>query len=1073
MKKFNLFKMLAVLVVLITSINTAWAGNRRIYFDYSSVDMWDNDGVKMCAHCWGGSISEKNYEMKAVAGQSNLIYCDIDDRYTSVCFYRSNTVDGSWYNQTQNRSDVGTNNRFKIKNATGTYGDDNGKYLWADSDAGVRWAPGSTIDGLIDINNPHNQAFSFSGNTGTYRVNLSAHCTYQFKILEGTTAYGLDNNVFTGPISNYASNTSGYAYRLATAGAGEYVFTWDKSTKKLSISFPSVNHPSVDYCYLYDHGWGYEKQYVHVWNSGTSIAGTTWPGTKVPNQTTINEETFYYCAPGDYANFQFSDGVKNSNATNDLTTSEGYGKYQKNISSSWGWRVWSFTVTLNAQHTDEGSTNPENPSVEFNNTALSNSAGAVTPPTRPGYTFGGYWNTDACNDKMVISSTGAWQESVAGFTDGSRKWIHEGGTATLFAKWTVNSHNLTWSLDDGSITSASGTYTAAGSVNYGTALTAPTVAKEGYTFAGWSPVVPSTMPDADVSCTATWSEIKHNVTVSYQCNGKSISDNGSVTNIGISTSKSTTAPDITGYTFSSWELPSGVTTSSSLTGKTITINATADDKTIVANYTAIPQTFNGSVSGHETEWHNTGNWTSGIVPTSEHAVTIAAPVVVSTTDAVAKSIDITTGSITINADAKLVVEQSITKNSGATTEEDIFIASNSSRNGTLIWGTAGTPGKATVAYYTKSHGTGTTDDVNQYIGTPFSDEYNNYNYYGAWVFKAKSDMSAWERLPMGTKMEPFVGYNVIYNSESEGHTFIMGGTLNSNGNVTCTCSSNSYGNENLLANSWVAPIDISKFVAGDFSGVTFAIYIFNSTSEKASSGDKSPTGGNYSTFNLAASGTIPSMQSFSVCGSGSVTLDYNRLVKGGTVSNGPMHAPSRDIRAEMVSLTIHVNDENGWGDELKLFEHEDFSMDYENGWDAPKMMGYPQAPQMYAVCPEGNMAINSVPSFDNNVVAFQAGSASNEYTMSFAYDGEETLYLNDTKAAFSQEITEDKAYDFTVASGDNVARFTITKSPVYKVPTGMENTEGITNSASKLMIDGTLYIIRDGRIYNAEGSLVK
>ena len=444
MKNLKLFKKLLVLLVVLLTWNAyAYAGTRRVYFDYSAVSWWKNSTTiadpnntnYVVCHAWNGSGST-DYEMHAVAGETDLAYCDINDSYTDLCFGRGTLAGSGWWNSTANRSDVGTNNRFKVKNATGEWGDDKGKYLWADSGAGVRWAPGSTIDGLIDINNPHNQAFSFSGSTGTYSVALSAHCTYQFKILEGTTAYGLDNNVFTGPISNYASSTSGYAYRLATAGAGTYTFTWDNSTKKLSISFPDVTHPTIDYCYLYDHGWGYERQYVHVWNSSTSIASTTWPGTKVPNQTTINGGTYFICAPGDYANFQFSNGLDKGYKTDDLARSECYGKGMQHDGSSWGWRTFSFTVTLDAQNSDAGSTNPSNPTVEFNGAALSGSDGAVTPPTRTGYTFGGYWNTSACNDKMVIAANGAWQGSVAGYTDSGRKWIHDGGSATLYAKWT-------------------------------------------------------------------------------------------------------------------------------------------------------------------------------------------------------------------------------------------------------------------------------------------------------------------------------------------------------------------------------------------------------------------------------------------------------------------------------------------------------------------------------------------------------------------------------------------------------------------------------------------------------------
>jgi hypothetical protein len=65
-------------------------------------------------------------------------------------------------------------------------------------------------------------------------------------------------------------------------------------------------------------------------------------------------------------------------------------------------------------------------------------------------------------------------------------------------------YQLTWALDGGSITSAADAYTNAGYYAKGTELTAPTVAKAGADFTGWSPAVAATMPAAATTYTATW-----------------------------------------------------------------------------------------------------------------------------------------------------------------------------------------------------------------------------------------------------------------------------------------------------------------------------------------------------------------------------------------------------------------------------------------------------------------------------------------------------------------------------------------------------------------------------------------
>lgn len=67
-------------------------------------------------------------------------------------------------------------------------------------------------------------------------------------------------------------------------------------------------------------------------------------------------------------------------------------------------------------------------------------------------------------------------------------------------------YNLAWNLDGGNIDVAG---TTEGSYAAGTAITAPTVSKTGYTFNGWNPEVPATMPAANSEYTAQWTVNTH------------------------------------------------------------------------------------------------------------------------------------------------------------------------------------------------------------------------------------------------------------------------------------------------------------------------------------------------------------------------------------------------------------------------------------------------------------------------------------------------------------------------------------------------------------------------------------
>lgn len=70
------------------------------------------------------------------------------------------------------------------------------------------------------------------------------------------------------------------------------------------------------------------------------------------------------------------------------------------------------------------------------------------------------------------------------------------------AQWTVKTYSLSFNANGGS----GGTNAT---VAYGTTITPPIVKKNGYTFAGWTPVVPATMPANPMQFAATWSINSH------------------------------------------------------------------------------------------------------------------------------------------------------------------------------------------------------------------------------------------------------------------------------------------------------------------------------------------------------------------------------------------------------------------------------------------------------------------------------------------------------------------------------------------------------------------------------------
>ena len=443
----SLFYTLALLLTV--GVADAWAGTKRIYFDYSAVTWWSDyttlsDGAGYArVHCWGGNTGYGDYTMSPVEGQTYLAYCDIDDGWTSLCFYRCGS-DYSWWTKTADYNTIGSNNRFKIKNSSEKDGNID-RYKWADSGAATRWAQYPSIDGLLYPCNPHLQTFN---GENTFVATLAAHATYEFKIIDGTTLYGLNNHVWTSSVSEYELKSGESQIRLCTAGAGEYTFVYNPSTHKLSVTYPTVSHPDLDYCYVINYNWspsttipvwksGSTK--VAEWNDGSTIAGTGFPGTPLYNTTTIGGTTYFYIAPGEYANFLVSKNGDDNDRSGDLTTSEGYGKRRYYNGSSWVWDTFNVRIQLD----DRSATTAVVPTymdVAFNSDVLTD---LTSVPLKTNYTFGGFYTNSDGTGTQVINADGEWIASVVDYTDASKHWIHPGTSTTLYAQWTENKHNVT------------------------------------------------------------------------------------------------------------------------------------------------------------------------------------------------------------------------------------------------------------------------------------------------------------------------------------------------------------------------------------------------------------------------------------------------------------------------------------------------------------------------------------------------------------------------------------------------------------------------------------------------------
>lgn len=559
---------------------------------------------------------------------------------------------------------------------------------------------------------------------------------------------------------------------------------------------------------------------------------------------------------------------------------------------------------------------------------------------------------------------------------------------------------------------------------------------------------------------------------------------------------SSTEPTRTGYDFLGWSTNSDATSPDDAWDPGDT-HAMTGDVTLYAVWSPATLTFNAS---EDANWNNANNWSPSSLPTINHEVIINKPATVNTTSAVAKSILINqnggnTGQLEIAPGQKLIVAGTIKKTTdgetySATEANDIIINSDATNGlGALVMGTHDGTNQATVNFTTLSNGTSEDNtSIAQYVGTPFNDENNIlYNWYNSWVYGIDhtGGIIGWERVNEGQGMAPFKGY-CVFSADGVHHNYWQQGTLVASENQTLSGLNWQSGegtanlnNENLLANSWMAPIKISAMEASDFTNTEATIYIFNSTS--ASDYEKGGFASNYTGYTPGTAGEaiIPSMQSFSVftnaAGGSSVALDYNKIVYQAAIDGavpGPNRAPLREAAEEANKIRLFVHAESGYGDLLYMWERSDFSEAFENGWDGHKLFGESVAPQLFALSPDGDLAINCIPTFEGVQMGFKAGEQDNSYTLTFEYSDEaQPLYLLDVKENTYTQITNSASYSFTTTDTDVHNRFVLTYN-APSAPTAIETTPAAT-TGKKVMYDNHLFILHNGRIFNAQGAMIQ
>ncbi|MBQ4394132.1 MAG: hypothetical protein II825_02370 [Paludibacteraceae bacterium] len=532
--------------------------------------------------------------------------------------------------------------------------------------------------------------------------------------------------------------------------------------------------------------------------------------------------------------------------------------------------------------------------------------------------------------------------------------------------------------------------------------------------------------------------------------------------------------------------------------------------------------FNGTNSDHSDD---ATSWNKGSVPGETADVLINAPMVVSGGELKVKS-------LTINWEdkGKGIPAVTVNPNGGLTVGEggiDAIKLANPAENLVLKAGETGeTKGqtgflrihpesaepmpKATVqlysiGYYDKS--SADTDENNvaawQYVGTPidFKGALAKTVFTRSWIYSYDESSDSWVNNRKNLVMQPFVGYATTqYDSEAGKLLEYKGELIPNTGTHTINLEYSASNGYNVVANSFAAPIDITKMRNTDFVNVDDpTIYLFHTGTHKQAEdnlGTEGSSAGQFISIAIGTAGematlfadddiptTIAPMQGFGIYASGAggqVNLDYTKLVWNANYAehpNKPLRAPQLHEETDAIEeveitgalrMTISAD---GCSDKCYLLESESYDTLYEAGYDASKKMS--GRLNIFTVAEDKQLAINATNSIEGTRVGVRTGEETT-YTFRFNHiQSDKDLVLWDKETKMKVFIDEDIEYTFyAVPNSEITERFQIVAANIPTITTGTDEIESETK-VQKFIKDNQLYILKDGVLYNATGAVVR
>lgn len=184
---------------------------------------------------------------------------------------------------------------------------------------------------------------------------------------------------------------------------------------------------------------------------------------------------------------------------------------------------------------------------------------------------------------------------------------------------------------------------------------------------------------------------------------------------------------------------------------------------------------------------------------------------------------------------------------------------------------------------------------------------------------------------------------------------------------------------------------------------------------------------------------------------------------------------TEELRDRQFNLQLMQGDKETDHTYIRLSDDEEVTTGFEFNHDVSKMML--TGANIYTLIGKEQAAANSLPLNMTQTTVVPVGvkiATAGDYTFAIpeGTDGVGVVLIDNIAGTRTNLALTDYTVSLTTGKIEN--RFSLEISPIQHTPTGIENAgDGVQDGVRKVVVDGILYIVRDGKVFDARGNRVK